>query len=101
MSTIPTNQGMVKVSEVATDAPQSLLNTGTNEDSLTVINQLRLVSTDALRRIGLLLTSRNSIDATPGSVLWTGTHIGFTTNTDIVVKLSVPKHIGSLEMNRS
>lgn len=87
MSQIAAGQGAIKVSEVAVDEPQALLATLEREDAQTVINQIRKVMTDSLRRTGLLLTSRNIPNLNPGTIAWSGTDITFSLDTDIVVKL--------------
>lgn len=88
MSVIDQSQGAPKVSEIATDDAQALLATSSSEDLMTVLNQLRKVATDTLRRSGggFLLTSQNSVSSSPGTIAWTGTQITFVSNTDIKLK---------------
>lgn len=88
MSVIDQSQGAPKVSEIATDEAQALLATSSSEDLMTVLNQLRKVVTDTLRRSGggFLLVSKNSVASSPGTVAWTGSQITFGANTDIVLK---------------
>lgn len=89
MSQIPSEQGAVKASEVSGDSAQPLLATLTREDLDTILTQTRKVLTDALKRSagGLLLTSRNAVASSPGTMAWTGTQISFGVNTDILTRL--------------
>jgi hypothetical protein len=89
MSVVDQAQGAVKVSELATDDAQALLATASREDLMTVVNQLRRVLTDSLKRSagGLLMTSRNAVAANPGTIAWTGTQLTFVSNTDLVIRL--------------
>lgn len=88
MSQIDQAQGAIKTSEISTDDAQALLATATREDLMTVINQLRKVATDTLRRSGgaFLLTSHNVPSANPGFIAWSGSQINFVVNTDIRFK---------------
>ena len=86
MSQIDSGQGAVKLSEVSVDNAQTLLNTPERQDAMTVLEKLRQVTTDALRRIGLLLVSQHQVSG-PGQVNWTQPNIQLTSGTNIVVKL--------------
>jgi hypothetical protein len=87
MTNIPANQGAIKQSELFTDNPQPLLNIQTGDDGMTLVEQLRRVASDALRRLGLVLTSRDLGAFTPGDITWSGTAIQFPPSTSIVLKL--------------
>lgn len=86
---IPLNQGAVKLSEVATDRAQTIANIPANQDALSAYESLQSVVGDLLSRVSLFLTSQQGYPSTagPGSVVWSGTNITFSSATSIVVKI--------------
>jgi len=88
MSAINSNQGAIKLSEVAVDTAQVVANTPANEDALTVYQSLQSVISDLLSRMSLFLTSQAGYPSTtgPGIVIWSGNTISLS-STSIVVKL--------------
>ena len=88
MTIINSNQGNVKQSEVGVDTAQPLLQTGINEDALTVVTQLSSVLTNALRRLSMLLLS-------DGIVTWNGTNIG-NSGSNILLKINQRASGGTL-----
>ena len=68
MSVIDKSQGAIKLSEVAVDNAQPVINTVEREDGLTVIERLRRLVTDSFRRHTVLLASSATISWTGGSL---------------------------------
>lgn len=65
MSQTPSNQGAVKISETVIDTAQEVVQTGAREDGLTLVEQLRRVASDSLRKNSMILLS-------DGTVEWNG-----------------------------
>lgn len=73
-------KGFIKLSEVAADSAQTLLDTPVNQDANTIITQVTGALEDALRKQALTVLST-------GNVTWSSNQITPNSGVDIVVKL--------------
>jgi microcystin-dependent protein len=87
-------KGFIKLSEVATDSAQTLLDTSVNQDANTVITQAANALEDALRKQSLLLLST-------GNVTWASNTITPDIGVDMTVKLFQNSNGQTVNLNLS
>jgi microcystin-dependent protein len=87
-------KGFIKLSEVAADSAQTLLDTSVNQDANTVIIQTASALEDALRKQSLLLLST-------GNVTWASNKITPDVGVDMTVKLFQNSNGQTINLNLS